>query len=103
MSRHPLLALLAPVVGLALTACGVTPPVALPSSAAPSPTVSSATPTPTPTPSVTSATPTPTPTPDTSLELRGDGLGTLKFGANRASRLSYRRHSITHSPDCRPA
>jgi hypothetical protein len=32
---------------------------------------------------VSSATPTPTPTVDTSLELRGDGVGTLKFGAKQ--------------------
>ncbi|HSK31938.1 MAG TPA: hypothetical protein VK903_00505 [Propionicimonas sp.] len=83
MSRHRLLALLAAVVGLALTGCGVTPPVAPATSAVPSPTVSSATPT--PTPSVTTPTPTPTPTPtaDTSLELRGDGMGTLRFGAKQ--------------------
>ncbi|HEX5334828.1 MAG TPA: hypothetical protein VFW55_03040 [Propionicimonas sp.] len=81
MSRHRLLAVLAPVVGLALAGCGVTPPVASPTSAAPTPTVSSATPTPTPT--VSSATPTPTPTVDTSVELRGDGVGTLKFGSKQ--------------------
>jgi hypothetical protein len=32
---------------------------------------------------MSSATPTPTPTPDTSVELRGDGVGTLKFGAKQ--------------------
>lgn len=81
MSRHRLLAVLAPVVGLALAGCGVTPPVAPSTSAAPSPTVSSVTPS--PTPSMSSATPTPTPTADTSVELRGDGVGTLKFGAKQ--------------------
>ncbi len=79
MSRHRLLAVLAPMLGLTLTACGVTPPVAPSTSAAPTPTVSSATPTLTPTPSVSSA----TPTVDTGLELRGDGVGTLKFGAKQ--------------------
>ena len=83
MSSHRLLAVLAPVVGLALAGCGVTPPVASPTSAAPSATVTSTTPTPTPTPSATSATPTPTPTTDTSVELRGDGVGTLTFGAKQ--------------------
>lgn len=81
MSRHTLLACLAPVVGLALTACGVTPPVVASTSAVPSPTVSSVTPT--PTPSVSSATPTPTPTADASLQLRGDGVGTFTFGAKQ--------------------
>ena len=83
MSRHRLLALCAPVVGLALTACGVTPPVVAPTSATPGPAVSSATPTVTPTPTVTSATPTPTPTPDTTVQLRGDGVGTFPFGAKQ--------------------
>ncbi len=81
MSSHRLLAVLAPLVGLVLAGCGVTPPVASPTSTAPSPTMSSATPT--PTPSVSSATPTPTPTVDNSVELRGDGVGTLKFGAKQ--------------------
>ena len=81
MSRHRLLAVLAPVVGLALAGCGVTPPVATSTTAAPTPTVSSATPTPTPT--MSSATPTPTPTVDTSVELRGDGVGTLTFGSKQ--------------------
>ncbi len=83
MSRHRLLAVLAPVVGLALAGCGVTPPVATPATVAPTPTVSSVMPTPTPTPTMSSATPTPTPTVDTSVELRGDGVGTLKFGAKQ--------------------
>jgi hypothetical protein len=84
MSRHRLLAVLAPVVGLALAGCGVTPPVGPATSAAPSPTMSSVTPTATPTPTMSSATPTPTPTADTSLELRGDGVGTLTFGTKQA-------------------
>jgi len=85
VNSHRLLAVLAPLLGLALAGCGVTPPAGVPTVPAPSPTVSSATPTPMPTPSVSSATPTPTPTPtvDTSVELRGDGLGTLEFGAKQ--------------------
>jgi len=79
MSRHRLLAILAPVVGLALAGCGVTPPVAPSTSAVPTTSVSSATPTPSPT--MSSAIP--TPTADTSVELRGDGVGTLKFGAKQ--------------------
>jgi hypothetical protein len=81
MSRHHLLAVLAPVVGLALAGCGVTPPVATSTTAAPTPTMSSVTPMPSPT--MSSATPTPTPTVDTSIELRGDGVGTLTFGAKQ--------------------
>jgi hypothetical protein len=85
MSRRRLLVLLAPALGLALTACGVTPPVAT-TSATPSATVSSTTPTPMPTPTATSASPTPTPTPTpsvTALELRGNGVGTFAFGAKQ--------------------
>jgi len=86
MIRPRLLVLLAPALGVALTACAITPPVATPTSATPIPTVSSMTPTPTPTPtpSATSASPTPTPSPTASrVELRGDGIGAFGFGAKQ--------------------
>ena len=83
MSRPRLLAFFAPLAGLMLTACGVTPPVVASTSATPSTSVSSATPTVTPTPSMSSATATPTPAPDTTVQLRGDGVGTFRFGAKQ--------------------
>lgn len=83
MSRHRLLSLLVPALGLALAACATTPPVAPATSAAPSPSPMVSSVTPTPTPSATSATPTPTPTLAARLTLRGDGLGKFSFGAKQ--------------------
>ena len=84
MSRPSLLIFLAPALGFALVACGVTPPVAPATSAAPSPSpsASSGMPTPTPTPSATPM-PTPTPTKAATLVLRGNGFGEFAFGAKQ--------------------
>ena len=84
MSRPSLLIFLAPALGFALVACGVTPPGAPATSAAPSPSpsASSGMPTPTPTPSATPM-PTPTPTKAATLVLRGNGFGEFAFGAKQ--------------------
>ena len=82
MIRRRLLVLLAPALGIALAACGTTPPA--PSAdpvLTPTPTLGSVTPTPSP----TTASPTSTATDDegANLLLRGDGLGTFDFGAKQ--------------------
>lgn len=83
MIRRRLLVLLAPALGVVLTACGTTPPA--PSAApveTPAPTVTSVTPTPSPT--SPSASPSETEDPGANLLLRGDGLGSFDFGAKQA-------------------
>lgn len=84
MSRYRLLALLAPALGFALTACATTPP-GTPSVTPTTPTPSATSLTQTPTP--TSLTPTPTATQDegANLVLAGTGLGGFKFGTKESA------------------
>lgn len=85
MSRRPLLVLLAPALGLVLSACGTTQPGAPVTSPTPVPTPSVSSVTPSATPATPSATPSSTPSDDegANLVLRGDGLAEFKFGAKQ--------------------